>query len=293
MASEPDAVVLRGEIVCVAIENDQVDAVASVAADLSRCLGQPLALVDVQVPVPPVATTYPPVAPAPPLEAETREPPRPVPRDLEALARRAGGSAVRYETRVGNPADVLVAIAGDPETSLVVAPDDGSGAFATLLGANPARRVLRDVESPVVLVPPESGGITEPLTIVAAISGDGAIEEVVGLAAALVSHVPGRLVLVHGWTSEYDEDALERARAALPADTAVELRAHQADAADAVESVAAEVDAGLIVLGPPAHGPLVSALLGSTTHAVASHAHVPVVVAPDEQRCRSGHASGD
>jgi nucleotide-binding universal stress UspA family protein len=285
MTPDPDGPTRRGDIVCLAIESDPSDAAARTAADLSRGLGRPLVLVDVQVPVMPVATAYPPVAPAPPLAAEVPEPPRPAPRDLEGLATRAGGSAVRYETRVGNPSDVLVALAAEPGTALVVAPDDGAGAFATALGANPARRALRDVACPVVLVPGSCGGLTEPLTIVAPVPGDAATGDVLGVAAALVADLHGHLVLVHVVSGSHGDDAaVERARAALPADMAVEIRSRGAAEAEALESVAAEVDAGLIVLGPPAHGPFVSALLGSTTHEVASQARVPVVVVPGDAR---------
>ena len=283
--SSPDPSPPRGAIVCVALESEPDDAALAVAADLSRRLARPLVLIDVQVPVPPVATSYPPVAPAPPLPPEVAEPPRPAPRDLEALAARAGAASVRYETRLGNPAAVLVAVAGDPATALVVAPDEGSGALATALGSNPARRALREASRPVVLVPAECReGLADPLRIVIALPADAATPRVLSVAAELAADLDARLILAHPDSGDGFERRLDAARAALPSDMPIEIVARGEDAAEAAETVAAEVGAGLIVIEPPSHGPLISALLGSATHEVASHAHIPLVVVPEEQQ---------
>jgi nucleotide-binding universal stress UspA family protein len=47
-----------------------------------------------------------------------------------------------------------------------------------------------------------------------------------------------------------------------------------------IEEVAEEVDAGLLVCGQRGRGPVTSALLGSVSHALASHTKRPVLIAP-------------
>jgi nucleotide-binding universal stress UspA family protein len=47
-----------------------------------------------------------------------------------------------------------------------------------------------------------------------------------------------------------------------------------------INEIAQEVDAGLVVCGQRGRGPVTSALLGSVSHALASHAKRPVLIAP-------------
>jgi nucleotide-binding universal stress UspA family protein len=49
-----------------------------------------------------------------------------------------------------------------------------------------------------------------------------------------------------------------------------------------IVELAKELGAGLIVLGSRGLGPLRSALMGSVSHSVVSHAHCPVVVVRPE-----------
>lgn len=59
-------------------------------------------------------------------------------------------------------------------------------------------------------------------------------------------------------------------------------RVAQADesVAKTIDEVAQEIDAGLIVCGQRGRGPVRSALLGSVSHALASHTKRPVLIAP-------------
>jgi nucleotide-binding universal stress UspA family protein len=50
--------------------------------------------------------------------------------------------------------------------------------------------------------------------------------------------------------------------------------------AKAIDEVAAEIDAGLIVCGQRGRGMIGSALLGSVSHALAAHTKRPVLIAP-------------
>jgi nucleotide-binding universal stress UspA family protein len=47
-----------------------------------------------------------------------------------------------------------------------------------------------------------------------------------------------------------------------------------------INEVAEEIDAGLVVCGQRGRGPIGSALLGSVSHALASHTKRPVLIAP-------------
>ena len=47
-----------------------------------------------------------------------------------------------------------------------------------------------------------------------------------------------------------------------------------------IDEIAQEIDAGLVICGQRGRGPIGSALLGSVSHALASHAKRPVLIAP-------------
>jgi nucleotide-binding universal stress UspA family protein len=48
----------------------------------------------------------------------------------------------------------------------------------------------------------------------------------------------------------------------------------------AIDEIAQEIDAGLVVCGQRGRGPIGSALLGSVSHALAAHTKRPVLIAP-------------
>ena len=75
------------------------------------------------------------------------------------------------------------------------------------------------------------------------------------------------------------EDGAERARAAGHTATARVEEARGAAATRIIE-VADEIDAGLIVCGTRGRGTLKTALLGSVSHAVLTHAGRPVLISP-------------
>ena len=62
----------------------------------------------------------------------------------------------------------------------------------------------------------------------------------------------------------------------------VQTRVARADesVAATIEAVAEEIDAGLIVCGQRGRGAMTSALLGSVSHALASHTKRPVLISP-------------
>ena len=50
-----------------------------------------------------------------------------------------------------------------------------------------------------------------------------------------------------------------------------------------IDEIAQEIDAGLVVCGQRGRGAIGSALLGSVSHALASHAKRPVLIAPQHR----------
>ena len=62
----------------------------------------------------------------------------------------------------------------------------------------------------------------------------------------------------------------------------VQQRAEIGEAADRIVTLCTELDASFVVLGSRGRGGLKSAVLGSVSHKVASHAPCPVVIVPPD-----------
>lgn len=75
------------------------------------------------------------------------------------------------------------------------------------------------------------------------------------------------------------EEGAERARARGYNASARTARADES-VAKAIDDVAEEIDARLVICGQRGRGPVRSALLGSVSHALASHTKRPVLIAP-------------
>jgi nucleotide-binding universal stress UspA family protein len=78
---------------------------------------------------------------------------------------------------------------------------------------------------------------------------------------------------------EIAEDGAEAARARGYNASARIARADES-VARAIDEVAEEIDAGLVVCGQRGRGPVSSALLGSVSHALATHTRRPLLIAP-------------
>jgi nucleotide-binding universal stress UspA family protein len=139
-------------------------------------------------------------------------------------------------------------------------------------------------------------------TIVCAVDGSDADDEVVDVAKGLATALAGRLVLVHvapptevsgvsaapAGLERLREEELADARglleglAARAGATDAELRAEVGPPADRILAVCAEEDAALVVVGSRGRGDVRSAILGSVSHKVASNAGRPVVIVPPD-----------
>ena len=63
-------------------------------------------------------------------------------------------------------------------------------------------------------------------------------------------------------------------------DASARVARADASVAKTIDDVAREIDAGLIVCGQRGRGPVTSAVLGSVSHALASHTTRPLLIAP-------------
>lgn len=82
-------------------------------------------------------------------------------------------------------------------------------------------------------------------------------------------------------------DVLRRAADELSLADRVELRAEVGSAADRIVAVCKDIEAAFVVLGSRGRGDLKSAVLGSVSNSVATHAPCPVVIVPPAVAGRS------
>jgi nucleotide-binding universal stress UspA family protein len=101
---------------------------------------------------------------------------------------------------------------------------------------------------------------------VAAIPNEGEIDEDESAAAKVAAEEGARLAKEHG----YDLVPLSESA--------------QGSTAHTILSVAGRVGATLIVCGQRGRGPIRAALLGSVSHALSSHAHIPVLITPEPKK---------
>lgn len=265
---------------------DTADAVAlaAFAGSLADGLGLRLALVELAEPIPPIAPMPPagfPVDPAHPMHSVPEAAGLPEPRaDLDAIAEDAGVDPLESRVETGPIAMALAELVAEASTTLVVVGDEGSGALWSLVTGAPARRVLRDLPAPLLLVPRAAGGAHHgPWRIAAGILDPEHEETVLPLACDLVQRLDGDLQLLVG---EPQRGALgERAGALLTAGVGLQVHAVGEDPAEELGGVLARGEADLLVLAPPERGLLASALRGSIFHTVAAGGHGPILVAPE------------
>jgi nucleotide-binding universal stress UspA family protein len=140
--------------------------------------------------------------------------------------------------------------------------DGSSGSQGALraagdLIARPANGYVLTVWQPVYLQVARAGGF------VGGIPDEGELDEQEATAASAAADEGVRLAKEHG----YDLTAISEQA--------------QDNVAHTILSVAERVGATLIVCGQRGRGPVRSAVLGSVSHALSSHAHIPVLIAPE------------
>lgn len=224
-------------------------------------------------------------------------------RNLRDLRRMAGALGFPSHTRVhvtgGEPAEEIVGIAGQLDAELVVLGSRGRHELGAAVLGSVSTAVMRNAPCPVVVVPPDASlptGLTQP-SIVCGVEGSDRDPDVLRLADDLRSRLGGALHAVHArdpspvapgpagiappLMPELDEAAHARLAASLR-ESGVEAHAAVVSlpAALALQRVAAEKDATLIVIGCRGRGKVASVLLGSVAVQLAADASCPVVVLP-------------
>jgi nucleotide-binding universal stress UspA family protein len=220
---------------------------------------------------------------------------------LMAPANAAGVHAVA-EVREGHPATETVRTAQELGADLIVMGTHGrTGVRHWALGSG-AETVLRRAACPVLTVPPRADDAPDPMffkRILCATDFSPAAEAAVQYASALAAEADASLSLVHvidqsrpgprpetvaagdGEPHAFERAARARLRRAVPGEAREwchvrEIEAH-GPAAPEILRLAAEQEAGLIVMGVHGRSPLDLMAFGSVTHQVVREAACPVL----------------
>lgn len=216
------------------------------------------------------------------------------------------GTGIRREA--GDPADKLVAVANREDAELVVVAARGVQGPGALLGGV-SSTLMGMAPCPVVVVP---SGTVAPLdaesmrSVVCGVAGEETDLPLLRLAGDLAARLGGRLHAVHASPSRAQragiggapplppDDDLRRSaerRLALAlegAGVAASKRVLPLPAAHALNHVAREERAGLIVVGSRGRGKLGSTLQGSVPTLLAGEGATAVVVLPPGARLEAG-----
>jgi nucleotide-binding universal stress UspA family protein len=221
----------------------------------------------------------------------------------------------------GAPADELAELAAGEEAALLVVGSRGRGAVKAALFGSVSSTLSRAADRPVVVVRPDMAVAGREATrdrsaIVCGVDDSPQARGAARVAAVLAGGLGTELVLVHAYTPArsaatipagsiappVDHEALtERRRRAgetllrqVAEDAAgtapVRTRLDTDAPASALELCARAEHAELIVVGTHGRGALASALLGSTSVALAAGGPVPVVMVPERAALRVAQA---
>jgi nucleotide-binding universal stress UspA family protein len=217
------------------------------------------------------------------------------------------GTDIRVKT--GDPASALIAVAGREDAELIVVAAGGQSTVSAALLGSVSSTLMREAPCPVVVVPSDA---VAPLdaegmrAVVCGVAGEDTDRALLRLAADLAIRLGGELYAVHG----YDPRALHAAVPAAPGPPLdAELRAsaeHRlalaleragVDAegsvlplppAEALERIAEQRTAGLIVVGSRGRSRLGSVLHGSVPTRLAAQGRTALVVLPLGTRLEPG-----
>lgn len=227
---------------------------------------------------------------------------------LLRLGEQVGGNPlVRFEE--GNPSMWLLSLAAEKSCHLLVLGSRGRGEATALMLGSVSRRLAAEAGAPVVIVPPEAAA--DPgldalggAPIVCGVDGSPEATGAVAVAARLAAGTNGKLVLANVAEGGESRGVLREDlnfEAGLTGDTRTRLNLlHQAYdsrssqvpvrvellncpegcSAEALEWLAAERGAKLIAVGSRGRGTVRSAVLGSTSAALAHSASRPVLIVP-------------
>jgi nucleotide-binding universal stress UspA family protein len=217
---------------------------------------------------------------------------------LDALV--ADRSAERI-VELGDPIALLEAVL-DEGAYLAVLGSRGRGPARAALAGSVSNVIADSARCPVVIVPPHaSTALAAHPMIVCGVDGSQPATAALAHASELAGALDGGLLAVHvspgalvphatslmpgrqPFSARPDEArvavaTLERPLAELDIDVPVNTRVETGIAAARLAAVAAEEPGSLLAVGSRGHGPLRSAVFGSTSASLASGAPVPVMI---------------
>lgn len=228
-------------------------------------------------------------------------------RYLRAVATELQDQSVECIVRHGRPAEEIVTVARDLHADLIVMATHGRAGIERFVAGSVAERVLTHSPSPLLLVRPGGKRVTHVKTIVVPTDGSAGAAVALGTALGLARASDARLVLVEAiepipvWVygadsgmgvapsyvdPAWDEEALSAADAYVQglvsrlqaAGVQAEGRTVTGGAVTAIEAVADEADADLVIMSTHAYTGPVRTLLGSTADALVRTAKRPVLL---------------
>jgi nucleotide-binding universal stress UspA family protein len=209
------------------------------------------------------------------------------------------GTEIRVNT--GDPVSTLITVAGREGAELIVVAAGGQSTVSAALLGIVSSTLMREAPCPAVIVPSDAVAPLDAAgmrTVVCGVAGDDTDRAVLRLADDLATRLGGELYAAHG----YDPRAPHAAVPAAPgppldadlrasAEHRLALALEQAgvdaqgtvlpvSAAEALERIAEQHNAGLIVVGSRGRSKLGSDSPGSVRTRLAAHGRTAVVVLP-------------
>jgi CPA2 family monovalent cation:H+ antiporter-2 len=198
---------------------------------------------------------------------------------------------VRVTGRVvdGIARDRIVEEARASKADLIVVGTSGESTLTRVVLGSTADRVVRTSDGMVLVVPTDAPS-TVPRVIVAPTDFSPASHASVRLARELAERFAARVEIVHAYEIPFFADRSRpeiaglsgtlaaRAREVHDLDEDIRVHVVEGTAASAIERIAREVDANLVVMGGGARGTATRWLLGSVTDRVLRTSHAPVLV---------------
>jgi nucleotide-binding universal stress UspA family protein len=225
------------------------------------------------------------------------------PGELDAFARSVLGpnAPATLLQREGIPATEILRAAAAGGADLIVMGTHGRTGARRLLLGSVTESVLRRSPCPILVVPRTVGAIQDGAltvrTIVCGIDFSSASVRALEYATALATVLGGHVVAVHAleWSEEEDTSAApgsamfptgeqdarslfdDLVQPRMPAGPSLELAVAYGDPADAIQHIARERQAGLIVLGIQGRNAIDLAVFGSTTQRVVRESECPLL----------------
>lgn len=220
----------------------------------------------------------------------------------ELVPNAADASMIATDVIVGTPADAITSYAAASKPDLVVMGTRGNSGLRHLVLGSVTEEVLRSANCPVLAIPPGAGPTPSfpfrrvlcatdfSATSVEALRAAGSLTQDV-VAELTILHVMedtdenelfvARPYDVHRHADEREAHAMETVRQlanrACDAKQQPVLRIAHGRADQEILSIAASMEADLIVLGVRGHNPLQARLFGSNTNSVVRRATCPVL----------------